>query len=95
MDAGLALMTENVPKSVTARVRRTVVAAAITATLLGGCASGDTGASEPWDPIETPNRFMFAINRTRARRLPRDVVIAVNSLRLSGWYKNGSISLMR
>ena len=31
--------------------------------MLGGCASGDTGASEPWDPIETPNRFVFSINR--------------------------------
>ncbi|MBV8394154.1 MAG: VacJ family lipoprotein, partial [Alphaproteobacteria bacterium] len=31
---------------------------------LAGCATGDTGASEPWDPIETPNRFIFAINRT-------------------------------
>ena len=34
------------------------------ATLVGGCASGDTGAAEVWDPIETPNRFVFAINRT-------------------------------
>ena len=33
------------------------------AALLGGCASGDTGAAEVWDPIETPNRFIFSINR--------------------------------
>lgn len=32
--------------------------------MLGGCASGDTGANEPWDPLETPNRFIFSINRT-------------------------------
>src|SRR5262245_54922936 len=51
-------------KAVTAVLRRSVVAAFMTATLVSGCASGDTGASEPWDPIETPNRFMFAINRT-------------------------------
>ena len=31
--------------------------------MLGGCATGDTGASEPWDPLETPNRFIFSINR--------------------------------
>jgi len=34
------------------------------AVLMGGCASTDTGAAEVWDPIETPNRFIFAINRT-------------------------------
>jgi phospholipid-binding lipoprotein MlaA len=51
-------------KAAMAGLRRSVVAALMTATVLGGCASGDTGASEPWDPIETPNRFMFAINRT-------------------------------
>jgi phospholipid-binding lipoprotein MlaA len=33
------------------------------AALLGGCATGDTGAAEPWDPLETPNRFFFSINR--------------------------------
>jgi phospholipid-binding lipoprotein MlaA len=64
MDAGLALMIASVSRAVTAGVCRSVVAAAVTATLVGGCASGDTGAAEVWDPIETPNRFMFAINRT-------------------------------
>ncbi|MEA2806933.1 MAG: phospholipid-binding lipoprotein MlaA [Rhodospirillaceae bacterium] len=48
----------------TAGVRRFALAAAAAAALVGGCASGDTGAAEVWDPIETPNRFMFAINRT-------------------------------
>jgi phospholipid-binding lipoprotein MlaA len=41
--------------------------AAITATLavtLGGCAVNDTGATDVWDPAETPNRFIFSINRT-------------------------------
>jgi len=64
LDAGLALMIASVPKSVTAGVRRSAVTAALVATLVGGCASGDTGAAEPWDPIETPNRFIFAVNRT-------------------------------
>ena len=49
---------------VATRVRHSVVAAAVAATLLGGCAVNDTGSAEVWDPIETPNRFMFAINRT-------------------------------
>jgi phospholipid-binding lipoprotein MlaA len=31
--------------------------------MLGACASTDTGAAEVWDPIETPNRFVFSINR--------------------------------
>jgi phospholipid-binding lipoprotein MlaA len=60
---GLALMIASVSKSMTAGVRRSVVAAALAAALVGGCASGDTGAAEVWDPIETPNRFIFSINR--------------------------------
>jgi phospholipid-binding lipoprotein MlaA len=47
-----------------ARVRRSGLALALSGVVLAGCASGDTGASEPWDPIETPNRFIFAMNRT-------------------------------
>jgi len=46
-----------------ARARRSTVAVLAAAALLGGCASGDTGANEPWDPLETPNRFIFSINR--------------------------------
>jgi len=61
---GLASIIESVSKSMTAGVRRSVFVAAVVAALVGGCASGDTGAAEVWDPIETPNRFMFAINRT-------------------------------
>ena len=62
MDPGLALMIASVFKVAT-RVRRSVAAAAVAAALLGGCAVNDTGASEVWDPIETPNRFIFSINR--------------------------------
>jgi len=51
---GLALIIESVFKSMTAGVRRSVFAAAVAAALVGGCASGDTGAAEVWDPIETP-----------------------------------------
>jgi phospholipid-binding lipoprotein MlaA len=57
-------MKASVPGSFMARLRRSGLAIALSGTLLAGCASGDTGASEPWDPIETPNRFIFAVNRT-------------------------------
>ncbi len=40
------------------------VVTALVAGMLGGCASKDTGAAEVWDPMEGPNRFVFAINRT-------------------------------
>ena|SRR5437764_3486098 len=56
-------MVEKLVGSVTARPRRSAVAVALAAVLLGGCASTDTGAAEVWDPIETPNRFIFSINR--------------------------------
>jgi phospholipid-binding lipoprotein MlaA len=63
-DAGFALMKASVPRSLMARVRRSGLAVVLSGLVLAGCASGDTGASEPWDPIETPNRFIFALNRT-------------------------------
>src|SRR5258708_27406963 len=49
--------------SVAARFRRSAVAVATAAVMLGGCASTDTGAAEVWDPLEAPNRFIFSINR--------------------------------
>jgi len=48
---------------VATRVRHSVAITAVAASLLGGCAVNDTGAAEVWDPIETPNRFIFSINR--------------------------------
>jgi len=47
-----------------AGLRRSVVAVMASAVLVGGCATNDTGAAEVWDPMETPNRFIFSINRT-------------------------------
>lgn len=47
-----------------AGARQSAIATVAAAAMLGGCASGDTGANEPWDPLETPNRFIFSINRT-------------------------------
>ena len=56
-------MVESLPGTMKRKARRSLAAMAIAATLMGGCATGDTGAAEVWDPIETPNRFMFSINR--------------------------------
>jgi phospholipid-binding lipoprotein MlaA len=51
-------------KSWAARGRHAAVLFTTAAALsLGACASGDTAANEPWDPLETPNRFIFSINR--------------------------------
>jgi phospholipid-binding lipoprotein MlaA len=58
-----ALIVSSLVGSMTARLRHSVVAVATAAAMLGGCASGDTGAAEVWDPIETPNRFIFSFNR--------------------------------
>jgi len=62
MDPGSALMI-GVKRTIGASIRRSVVAVALAGTVLGGCATKDTGAAEVWDPLETPNRFIFSINR--------------------------------
>jgi phospholipid-binding lipoprotein MlaA len=51
-------------KTTATGIRPLLVAATFATALLGGCASKDTGAADVWDPIETPNRFIFSINRT-------------------------------
>ncbi len=51
-------------KMMAAHVRRHAVVAVAAAALVGGCATNDTGAAEVWDPLETPNRFFFALNQT-------------------------------
>lgn len=56
-------MIDGTKKSMSASVRLSVVAVALSGAMVGGCASGDTGAAEVWDPLETPNRFIFSINR--------------------------------
>ena len=62
MDPGLASMF-SVTKAIAALFRRWVIAVTLAGSMVGGCASGDTGAAEVWDPLETPNRFIFSINR--------------------------------
>ena len=56
-------MLESVAGTMMRKARHSLVAMTAAAALLGGCSTGDTGAAEVWDPIETPNRFMFSINR--------------------------------
>lgn len=56
-------MVKNKFKAMAFNVRQSVVVAAAVAAMLGGCATKDTGAAEVWDPLETPNRFIFSINR--------------------------------
>lgn len=43
-----------------ANIRHSALAFAAAAALTG---CGDTGANEPWDPVEGANRFVFSINR--------------------------------
>jgi phospholipid-binding lipoprotein MlaA len=52
-------MVEVFFKSV-ANLRHSALALAAAAALTG---CGDTGANEPWDPLEGANRFVFSINR--------------------------------
>ncbi|TAJ37638.1 MAG: VacJ family lipoprotein [Reyranella sp.] len=59
----VVLMVESLPGMMKRKARRSLAAMVIATTLMGGCATGDTGAAEVWDPIETPNRFLFSINR--------------------------------
>lgn len=56
-------MKEGLVKRVTGAWRLSSLAALTAASVLAGCAVNDTGASEPWDPIEVPNRFVFSLNR--------------------------------
>jgi phospholipid-binding lipoprotein MlaA len=46
-----------------ARVRHSALAAVAAMALAGGCATRDTGSADVWDPLETPNRFIFSINQ--------------------------------
>jgi phospholipid-binding lipoprotein MlaA len=63
MGVRVAFMIDGVTRAIAASIRRSMVAVALAGTVLGGCATGDTGAAEVWDPLETPNRFIFSINR--------------------------------
>ncbi len=57
------MVVEGFLRTVAAGVRHSAIAVIAAAAMVGGCATNDTGAAEVWDPIETPNRFIFSINR--------------------------------
>jgi phospholipid-binding lipoprotein MlaA len=58
-------MGEGFGDKVVARFRHHAsIAVVAAAALLSGCATHDTGATDVWDPLEVPNRFIFAINQT-------------------------------
>jgi phospholipid-binding lipoprotein MlaA len=56
-------MNEGLVKKVMGAWRLSSLAALSAVSIVAGCAVNDTGASEPWDPIEVPNRFVFSLNR--------------------------------
>ena len=62
-------------KSMAVAVRHSAVLVVAAAGMVAGCATNDTGASEPWDPIETPNRFIFSINRAVDVMLLRPIAV--------------------
>ncbi len=77
---GFALMIEGWVGKMTARARNTMLAVVAAGTLLGGCAMKDTGAAEVWDPLETPNRFIFSINRAVDLIAIRPLAVAYRDL---------------
>jgi phospholipid-binding lipoprotein MlaA len=62
--------------------RRGAVVLALAGSLLGGCATAEEG--EVWDPLETPNRFLFAINKTLDTFILRPVAVAYRDLTPNG-----------
>lgn len=62
-------------KSTAGMVRHSVILVMAAGAMMAGCASTDTGASEPWDPIETPNRFIFSLNRAVDVLLLRPIAV--------------------
>jgi phospholipid-binding lipoprotein MlaA len=73
-------MVEGLLKTMAARFRHSAMALAAAAAMVGGCAVNDTGAAEVWDPLETPNRFIFSINRAIDLIAIRPLAVAYKDL---------------
>ena len=61
-------------RRLTAFARMSLMSVLVAGSLATGCATREPG--EAWDPLEVPNRFMFAINRTIDTFLLRPVTVA-------------------
>ncbi len=64
-------------------IRRGVAAIAVAAMLVSGCASAPE-SGDAWDPLETPNRFMFAINKTLDTFILRPLAVTYRDLTPNG-----------
>jgi phospholipid-binding lipoprotein MlaA len=62
--------------------RRGAAILAVAAGLVGGCATAEQG--EVWDPLETPNRFMFALNKTLDTFILRPIAVTYRDLTPNG-----------
>jgi len=62
--------------------RRGVAVLALAGSLVAGCATPEQG--EPWDPLETPNRFLFALNKTLDTFILRPMAVTYRDLTPSG-----------
>ncbi|MCW5748487.1 MAG: VacJ family lipoprotein [Alphaproteobacteria bacterium] len=63
-------------------VRRATVVLALTGSLVAGCATAEQG--EVWDPLETPNRFLFALNKTLDTFILRPLAVTYRDLTPNG-----------
>jgi len=57
---------------------RAIAVLAVAGSLVGGCATAEEG--EVWDPLETPNRFMFALNKTLDTFILRPLAVTYRDL---------------
>jgi phospholipid-binding lipoprotein MlaA len=63
-------------------VRRAAAVLALAGSLVAGCATAEEG--EVWDPLETPNRFLFALNKTLDTFILRPVAVTYRDLTPNG-----------
>lgn len=66
-------------------VCRGVAVLAVTGSLVAGCATAEQG--EVWDPLETPNRFLFALNKTLDTFILRPLAVTYRDLTPSGFQR--------
>ena len=62
--------------------RRGAAVLALAGSLAAGCATPEQG--EVWDPLETPNRFLFALNRTLDTFILRPLAVTYRDLTPNG-----------